>query len=282
MSDGLEATLMSRRQRSGFGHRTSHQRNWLWGRYAVLETLRAGRWPIQELWVSFETPDQETAELQNLAGPANLRISRVSAERIEELCHAPDHQGFLARMGEFPCARLEQVLADQTGTAATAPCEVPLYVICDRIQDSHNFGAILRCCDAMRVNAVIIGEVAQASVTPHVARASAGAVNYQTIVRVPNLLTAAQKLRSLGIQLVAASEKSECPLWEATLTGPTAVIIGSEATGISRELLNECATHAAIPMLGGVNSLNAAVAAGILLYECRRQQAGPAGSGGFA
>jgi 23S rRNA (guanosine2251-2'-O)-methyltransferase len=126
----------------------------------------------------------------------------------------------------------------------------------------------------MKVQAVIIGERSQVAVTPHVARASAGAVNHQTIVRVSSLTNAISELKQKGVRIGAASEKSEHVLWDADLKGPTAVVIGSEATGIDPQILSLCDLRIAIPMFGGVNSLNAAVAAGILLYECRRQQRG--------
>ena len=149
---------------------------------------------------------------------------------------------------------------------------VPLFVVCDRIQDAHNFGAILRSCDAMKLDGIVIGERYQSAITPHVARSSAGAVNHQRIFRAPLLTDAVTMLRQAEFQIIAASEKSPTPLWEVDLARPTVVLIGSETSGIAPELLALCDTHVAIPMLGGVNSLNAAVAAGIVLYECRRQQ----------
>jgi len=254
----------------------SHQRSWLWGRHAVLETLRAGRWEIQELFAADNLSPETTAEVISLARSSDVEAQIVSEARILELCHSHEHQGMLARMAEFPYDSLAAVLtnaapADQKSSGGRT---LPLFVICDRIQDAHNFGAILRCCDAMKVQAVIIGERSQVAVTPHVARASAGAVNHQTIVRVSTLTDAVSELKQHGVQIVAASEKAGHLLWDADLKGPTAVVIGSEATGIDTRILSLCDLQIAIPMFGGVNSLNAAVAAGILLYECRRQQRG--------
>ena len=145
-------------------------------------------------------------------------------------------------------------------------------MICDRIQDAHNFGAILRSCDAMAVDGVIVGTLGQCRITPHVARSSAGAVNHLTIYEVPSLLDSATCLKSAGIQLVAASEKARASLWDTPLTGPVAIIIGTEATGIAADLLAIAEAVLQIPMLGRTSSLNAAVAAGILLAEIRRQQ----------
>jgi 23S rRNA (guanosine2251-2'-O)-methyltransferase len=264
--------LSGKRTRSGYAG--SHQRSWLWGRHAVLETLRAQRWEIQELFVADDLSPELTAEVSALARSSDVQIQIVTEERIFELCHSDEHQGMLARMAEFPYDNLASVLTtthlpDQRANGASTS---PLFVICDRIQDAHNFGAILRCCDAMKVQAVIIGERSQVAVTPHVARASAGAVNHQTIVRVSALTDAVSELKQQGVRIVAASEKAQHLLWNADLKGPAAVVIGSEATGIDAQIQSLCDLQIAIPMFGGVNSLNAAVAAGIILYECRRQQ----------
>jgi 23S rRNA (guanosine2251-2'-O)-methyltransferase len=178
-------------------------------------------------------------------------------------------------MGEFPCGTFEdlQLLLRQSAEERSAGGRnlPPLFVVCDRLQDAHNFGAILRCCDASQVDGVIIGERAQVSVTPHVARASSGAVNHLSIYRVPDLLKALRELKTHGVNVLAASEKSDSLLWNCDMHGAQAMIVGSESAGIAPELLAEASAPVAIPMLGGVASLNAAVAAGIVLYECRRQ-----------
>ncbi len=265
----------------------SHQRSWLWGRHAVTETLKAGLWSIVELLIDEDLSAAVTEEIYELVATKNLQPERVSAERLTELCRAEDHQGYIARMSEFPCRTLQELsvtlseLATVTATATATNAAVdaepanglfPLFVILDSIQDAHNFGAILRCCDSMKVNGVIIGERSQVSVTPHVARASVGAVNHLTIYKVGHLPDAVRELKSNSVRILAASEKATTSLWQTNARCATAVIIGSEAFGISRELQAECDEQVSIPMMGGVESLNAAVAAGIVLYECRRQQ----------
>jgi len=254
----------------------SHQRSWLWGRHAVLETLAAGQWPIVELLIDEQLPEADQHELQQLLASVTVRVQHVTAHRMSELCRSEEHQGFLARMAEFPCRSFDDLLSDlktdfdQKQTMGAT--HQPLYVVCDRIQDAHNFGAILRCCDAMNATGVVIGDKYQASITPHVARASSGAVNHQAIYRVPSLVEAARAFKLANVKVLAASEKSDQSLWQADLRCPLCIVMGSEATGIAPELLEECNSLISIPMLGGVHSLNAAVAAGIVLYECRRQQ----------
>jgi 23S rRNA (guanosine2251-2'-O)-methyltransferase len=252
---------------------SSHQRSWLWGRHAVIETLTAGRWPVIELLVDENLPEAQFEHLRQLVVENRTTIQRVSSRRILELCRAEDHQGYLARMAEFPYRTLRDLNSRLSNPATESQQSLaPLFVICDRIQDAHNFGAILRCCDAMKVDGVIIGEKSQVSVTPHVARASSGAVNHLEIYRVPALAESLQSFTRHGFTVLGASEKAESFLWQTSTGGPSAIVIGSEATGIAPELQTECNQQIAIPMLGGVDSLNAAVAAGIILYECRRQQ----------
>ncbi len=273
----------------------SHQRSWLWGRHAVMEMLEAGRWPVTELLIAANHHSQNTGiqPASNLIETARMRADQLGLtiqwstdERLSQLCGSPEHQGFLARMGEFPCGDFQdwnQFLDERMRQANTIrqpdvptdsgePALPPVFLICDRIQDSHNFGAILRSCDGIRVDAVVTESAGQAMITPHVARASAGAVNYLNLFRVNSLAEVVESLRAAGVRIVAASEKADNDLWNTPLTSAIALIVGSEAAGIRRELQQMCDLSVSIPMLGGIDSLNAAVAAGILLYEIRRQQ----------
>lgn len=240
----------------------SHQKNWLVGKHAVVETLKANRWPVLEVFL------QEGAELdESVADQANT-VTVVSADRLTQLCHSQHHQGMAARMGDFPYRDVNWLQKQLTTTDRSAP----LIVMCDRIQDAHNFGAILRCCDATNVTAIIIGSINQAAVTPQVSRSSAGAVNHLEVVACDDLLDVAKMIEASGIELAAASEKAQSPVWTCDLRKAVCLIIGSEAFGVDSELLATCNHQLGIPMLGQIDSLNAAVAAGILLYEIRRQQ----------
>ena len=254
----------------------SHQKNWLTGRYAILETLRAAVWPIDELFIASDVAAEDfaaLAEIEQLAEDACVRLRYETADRIVELCHSEHNQGVAARMGEFPYRSADWLLEDQQATKGgdNRMASPSLVVICDRIQDTFNFGAILRCCDAMNVRAVVIADSEQATVTPQVSRSSAGAVNHVPIVVCDDLCAVVQQLKHLSYRVAAASEKSDGEAWTTDLTGDIALIVGSEAHGVSDKLLNLCDHKLRIPMLGKIESLNAAVAAGILLYEIRRQ-----------
>ena len=254
---------MTRRSRSRRRQlKASHQKNWLIGRHAVTETLAAGVWKVEELYLSNDLQTTEREHLLQLADD-KVRVHLESADRIAQLCHADHHQGVAARMAAFEYAE-ETLLTDLPSSS--------LIVICDRIQDTHNFGAILRCCDALGADAVVVGDSEQSRITPQVARSSAGAVNFIPIVIAASLTECAERLQADGVCIVGASEHSENTIWDATLTGPVGLVIGNEAAGIAPDLLALCDVEVRVPMLGKVPSLNAAVAAGILLYEIARQR----------
>jgi len=272
----------SARVSPGRGYAGSHQRAWLWGRHAVLETLTAARWPVLELFTSDVLGADLLRPLQQAASRQSVPWQQVSSARLEQLCRQADHQGVAARMGEFPVETSADLLvavhesaavwsANACAPSSSAALPPPLFVMLDRIQDPWNFGAILRCCDAVSAAGIVIGPASQSTITPHVARASSGAVNYLRIFQTSDLAEATVFFRKSGFRIAAASEKSSDVLWSTCLSGPLLLIIGSEAHGVEPRLLECSDVRAAIPMLGRVTSLNAAAAAGILLYECRRQ-----------
>lgn len=231
----------------------------------MTEALAAGVWPIRRLCTTTEAWSQVLADAMS---PELPQPEFVTGDRLAELCGSQHHQGIAAQMGIFPYQALDEL---ETLLVHPIASELaPLVVVCDRIQDGHNLGAILRSCDAMAVSVVILGEHEQVGVTPQVARASAGAVNHVPIVRAEPLSDAVSVLKVAGFQVLAASEKSTMPVWEIDASRPSALIVGSEARGVSDVLAVECDQHVGIPMLGAVGSLNAAVAAGMLLYELRR------------
>jgi 23S rRNA (guanosine2251-2'-O)-methyltransferase len=242
----------------------SHQKCWLWGRHAVLEALRAGHWRPVEVWLAQGLPEPIAADARGRADQWSIAVYVKSDEELTRRCGKREHQGLMARMPPFPYADVDAVLG-----AATRP---ELFLILDGVEDPHNFGAILRSADVFGAGAVFIGTRRQCEVTSHVARSSAGGVNYVPVARTEDLAPVIGTLRSRGVQMVAASERGERSAAACNFTLATALIIGGEGRGVSAELLSLCDVVAAIPQAGHVPSLNAAVAAGILLYEVRRQR----------
>ncbi len=273
----------NRRSSPKGGFSGNHQRGWLWGHHAVTETLATGVWPVIEI-VANQKAAARFADLLSAKQRAGIPMQVVDNDRLEQLTRSTEHQGLAVRLGPFPYQAIES-LTDRLGSIvsdsqveptdlklADPKSSVPLVVICDRLQDAFNFGAILRCCDGANVMGVIVGDRGQAEVTPHVVRSSSGAVNHLSIMKVSDLVETALHLKRLGMQVVAADANTPSNVWKSTLTGPTALVIGSEAFGVQPELLAICDQRLWIPMQGKVTSLNAAVATGILLYEIRRQQ----------
>jgi 23S rRNA (guanosine2251-2'-O)-methyltransferase len=240
----------------------SHQRAWIWGRYAVLETLRAGLWKPLELRFSTRLDAAERAEVDALT--STLEVSFVSPDELTELCGTTEHQGFAARLPPFPYRTADEVLLKANAN--------PSFVLLDGIQDPHNFGAILRSADGMGIDAVFVGTTGQTEITSQVVRSSAGAVNHVPIASSEDLPGLVREVRERGVQIVGASEKNKVAAADCDFRQPTLLIIGNEGTGIRPELLQLCDQTATIPQFGAVGSLNAAVSAGILFYELRRQR----------
>ena len=242
----------------------SHQKCWIWGRNLVRETLAAGRWPIVELHLADDLPVDQADAARSAAARLDVPVVLGAGDALTRLCHSGEHQGFLARMAEYPYAEPRSLL-ESGGESA-------FFVVCDRIQDPFNFGAILRSAEIFGAAGVFIGQSGQVRVTSMVARSSAGAVNRLAIAEVPSLPELSSELRRRRIRVIGASEKAESALPEANLSGAVAVVVGNEGQGISPELQAACDLKLRIPQAGLIGSLNAAVAAGIFFYEVSRQR----------
>jgi len=245
---------------------SNHQKSWLWGTVAVWETLQTGRWPIRELVLSEQANQPVHADCRQLAEERGIPCRDESPQRIEQLCKAKDHQGILALLGPFPYAA-KQDLLDGIGGAA-------VLLMLDRLQDPFNFGAIVRTAAALGIEGVIIGSRGQAAISSHVVRSSAGAVNHVPICRVDNLQSMLAECRDRGCQPLAATMDGEIAVDDVRSlpefrNAPLLLIIGNEAEGVDSALLEQCTATVHIPMRGAVESLNAAVAAGILMFALR-------------
>ena len=150
--------------------------------------------------------------------------------------------------------------------------EAPLIIICDEITDPHNLGAIIRTAECAGAHGVIIPKRRSSGLTAVVAKASAGAMEYMKIARVSNLTAAIKTLKENGVWIYGTAADGAAPLYRTDLTGPTAIVIGSEGEGMGRLVSESCDFMVSIPMKGHINSLNASNACAILLYEAVRQR----------
>lgn len=242
----------------------SHQKCWIWGRNAVIETLTAGRWPILDLYLSSALPRDQAEPAAALAQKLGVTPMMDDPDKLTRLCHTAEHQGYLARMTDFPYWDEESVLVSLP--------PAPFCVILDGIQDPFNFGAIVRSAEVFGVDALFIAETGQVGVTSMVVRSSAGAVNRLPIVKVTELEGLVRRLKAHGWRVVAASEKADAVLKNHDFVRGSVVIIGNEGRGVSPNLLALCDAMVGIPQVGRIGSLNAAVAASVFFYEMRRQR----------
>jgi 23S rRNA (guanosine2251-2'-O)-methyltransferase len=242
----------------------SHNRSWIWGRHVVLETLRSGRWRPLALLISPRCADDVRSEVVCLVQQQGLELQETTDPQLARRCRSEDHQGLAAALPPFPYADFDDLLARQP-IAST-------WLLLDRLQDSFNFGAVLRAALGLGVDAVVVSAAEQSDVNSQVVRSSAGAACHLPVARVERLVDAVKTLRARGCAVIAALEKAEQSVDQIDLQGPVAMVIGNEGRGIQPEVLRECSAHVRIPMTGRIGSLNAAVAAGILCYEIMRQR----------
>lgn len=238
------------------------------GRNAVLELLKADRREVMEIIISRSSKeDRRLRAILQLARRRGVRVSARDAGELNRIAPHLNHQGVLALVSPIKYHTLEELLDLALGSQSK-----PLIAVLDHIQDPHNLGAIIRTAEAAGAHGVVIPKRRAAGVTPAVAKASSGAVEYIPIALVPNIAQAVERLKESGIWTVALSPDGEVSIYDVDMTEPVAIVVGSEGEGVSRLVAERCDLRASIPMLGRINSLNASVAAAIALYEAVRQR----------
>lgn len=237
------------------------------GRNAVTEALKAGR-SIDAVWVARGERSGSMSKIIALASSAGIPVKEVSPAKLDAMSANGNHQGVCATAAVKEYASLEDIFA-----LAQEKNESPFIIIADEIEDPHNLGAIIRSAEASGAHGVIVSKRRAAGLTFAVGKASAGAVEYLPVARVANIAQTIDKLKEKGVWVYAADMDGET--WcQANLTGGLALVIGSEGSGVGRLIKEKCDGVLSLPMNGKVNSLNASVAAGILMYEAARQRAG--------
>ena len=234
------------------------------GRNPIREALKAGR-PVEKLLVAKGDLSGSAREIIRLAREAGAVVQTVDRARLDEIY--PAHQGMLAYVAAAAYVELEDLLS-----AAEAKGEPPFLILLDGVTDPHNLGAIIRSAECAGAHGVVVPERRAAGLTPAAAKAAAGALNFMPIARVTNLNRAIEALQQRGVWVIGTAMDGEDAL-SADLSGPIALVIGSEGEGVSRLTLEKCDRTVSLPMLGRIESLNASVAAGILMYEVVRARA---------
>lgn len=247
--------------------------NWLWGKNSVLDTLKAGRWRVYELFITSEARDWLSSMLSAPLA-TDIELHLVSNEELSKLAQTADHQGIVARVSKYPYVSLEnfekELVAAMT-VSDPSPSQQPLVVLIDRIQDNFNFASLLRCCQYAGVNAVLVGEHCQSQVTTQISRLSDGAVNHLSIVQSSDLQATAARLKELGLKLLAIDPAASESLEAVSLKIPMGLLVGSDSNGLTPSLLELCDHRLCIPGLGSASCLSPSISAGLVLYETRRQ-----------
>ncbi len=235
----------------------------IYGINAVMEALRAGR--VTSLRAGRRN-DQRLKQLLAFAEQQSVPVRRVSDDELDREARGASHQGVVADVGDVRLYELDDLVRD----AQAAP--PALLVVLDGIEDPHNFGAILRSVDAAGAHGVIRQSRHAAPLTAAVGKASAGALSHVKIAEVVNVARAVEELKDSGIWTVALVGDAAQPYDRIDFTVPTALVVGAEGTGVRRLVRERCDFQVSIPMKGHVDSLNASVAAGVVLFEAVRQR----------
>ena len=236
------------------------------GRNAVSEALRSGR-PLDCVWVARGERTGSIRPLLARCREQGVLIKEVDTRKLDAVC-GPHHQGIAAVAACKQYATLDDLFA-----AAEQKGEPPFFVIFDELNDPHNLGAIARSAEAAGAHGVIIPKHRSAGLTSTVYKASAGAVEYMPIARVGNISDTIKTLKKRGVWVYGLDMDGD--MWcQTDLTGPLALVVGSEGAGIGRLVREQCDGILSLPMAGRINSLNASVACGIALYEAARQRGG--------
>ena len=236
------------------------------GRNALTEALRSGRTIDKVFIVSGET-DRGLQRLAAQAKEAGAVVVPVDRRKLDAMSATHAHQGVIALAAAREYYTIDDILEE-----AAQRGEAPLLVICDELSDPHNLGAILRSAECAGAHGVIIPKRRSVGLTAVAAKASAGAVEYMKVARVTNINAAIEELKEKGVWIFGTAAEGSVPMYQADLTIPAAIVIGSEGDGMSRLVQKNCDVTVHIPMKGRITSLNASVAAAILLYEAVRQR----------
>ncbi|PIU61024.1 MAG: 23S rRNA (guanosine(2251)-2'-O)-methyltransferase RlmB [Armatimonadetes bacterium CG07_land_8_20_14_0_80_40_9] len=238
----------------------------IFGRNPVLEALRSNR-PINKILVAKNIDKNLIVQkITNLAKARGLVVQQADRRKLNALANSSSHQGILALVSPYGYVEIEEILR-----RAKDKGKDPFIIILDGIEDPHNLGAILRSAEAGGVDGVVIPKRRSVGLTAVVAKASAGAIEYVPLSRVTNLSSTLEDLKKQGVWIVGL-EMGEKDLWQSDLTGPLALVIGGEGRGISKKVLKRCDFLVGIPMQGKIPSLNASVAASLLIFEVARQR----------
>lgn len=232
------------------------------GRNAVIEALKNDSRTIETLYISNNKLEGSIKTIVGIAKEKKILIKEVDKRKLDGMCEGEAHQGVIAKVTPFKYSEVSDILdlAKERG-------EAPFIVILDEVEDPHNLGSIARTAELFGVHGIIIPKRRSASVTATVYKSSVGAIEHVKVAKVTNLNATIDALKEEGIWVYGADIRAEEYSYQVDYSGPCALIIGNEGRGISKLTVQKCDKLIKIPMVGKINSLNASVAGGIMMYE---------------
>jgi len=250
----------------------------IYGRHPVMAALRQPGAPLEEVIVAQGAGGHWLHEVKRLARAAGVRLRLQERTALDRVCGTPNHQGILARRGSYVYRDLNALLDDLARLTAPA-----LLVAADSLTDPMNLGNLCRSTLAAGAHGLIIPKDRAAGVTPVVAKAAAGALEYLPVYRVTNLADCLGRLKDAGLVIVGTAADAPQPLYDTDLTQPLALVIGSEDKGMRPRVRQQCDLVVSIPMAAPeIGSLNAATSGAVALFEARRQRLMAMASGGIS
>lgn len=239
--------------------------NIICGRNSVLEAVRSGR-EIDRLLVAHGVTGGSVTAIIAKCSAKGILIKEVSPQKLDFLCGNANHQGVAVMFSASEYCTVDDILktAEERG-------EKPFIIICDEIEDPHNLGAIIRTAEASGVHGIIIPKRRSASLNATVAKSASGALEYMRVARVTNIANEIDNLKKKGVWVFGADMDGK-HYTDFDYDIPVALVIGNEGNGIGKLVAQKCDEIISLPMKGKINSLNASVAAGILMYEVVRKR----------
>lgn len=237
------------------------------GRHAVAEALTTSPQRAQELLLAAPAGGSALSRILELARAVGVKVRRVERRDLDLLAGGAVHQGVGLRLSAADYVDFVQVLE-----AAQAAGPKALVLMADHIQDPHNLGACARSAAAAGATALVVPKDRACPLTPAVAKAAAGALETLPVCRVTNLTSALEEFKQAGLWSLAATSHGQPAPWDLDLDLPLVLVVGGEHKGVGQRLLKACDLAASLPLTGGVESLNASVAAGVMLFEIVRQR----------
>lgn len=263
----MTTTIRSLRPKTSNKSVKSDKTEILCGIHPVREALVSGKRRICEIYIAKESPNRRTEPIVDRAKTTGVPVKSVKAEQLTQMAATSAHQGIAVRVGPLPLTDFSELLKPRKPEAG----ELFLLML-DSVVDPQNLGALIRTALCGGVSGIIIPKDRSASPSPAVSRASAGAMEHAPICQVVNLVTALKDLKKNGVWVIGLDHAGDRSLYDMEMTGPTALVIGGEDTGIRPLVRSNCDFLCHIPQTGPVNSLNASVAGGVAVYEGFRQR----------